>query len=170
VVTAKGRTMALVALAAFSAACGGSELPAAAAVSSGSATTDGGLTMTVTDTFLDITGGDTYSWGIYVAVKLHVVNTTEDIALFAPMLQDLHINGHLYSPNATAAEAVDAETSSAAVLAPHSGADVALAFPVFDEGNPPLKNKTVKLALYGNRDSPGVVVDLPNSHLRVINQ
>jgi hypothetical protein len=57
------------------AACGRSDFPTTPPVAQGTAVTDGGLEMTVTDTLLDaVTGGYGYSWGIYVVVKVHVSN------------------------------------------------------------------------------------------------
>lgn len=149
-------------------ACGGSDFPTTAPVTQGTAVTDAGLTMTVTNTSLKVTGGHGYEWGPYVIVKVHVSNNSGNQAFFAPMLQDLFINGREHAPNATCAEAVDDKTSSAAALIPRSEADIALAFGVPDEAKPPLENKTVQLVLHGAIDSPGAVVSLPNSQLAVI--
>jgi hypothetical protein len=148
----------------LSAACSRSDFPATPPVAQGTAVTGGGLEMTVTDTLLDaVPGGCGYSWGIYVVVKVHVSNVSGKQAFFAPMLQELFINGRVYEANPPAAESFGGQPSSSSALNPGSGADVALAFGPFKDGKPPLQNKTVQLALYGELDSPGAVVALPNN-------
>jgi hypothetical protein len=157
------RMIVMAGAAAFLLAGCSSDVPATPPVAQGTAVTDGGLRMNVTDTLLKaVPGGYGYRWGIYVVVKVHVSNVSGKQAFFAPMLQELFINGRVYEANPSAAEGFGDQPSSSS-LDPGSGADLALAFGVFKEGNPPLQNKTAQLALHGELDSPGAVVTLPNN-------
>jgi hypothetical protein len=136
----------------------GSDFPTTPAVMQGTAVTDAGLTMTVTNTSQPQTIGSLFPWGDWVVVKLHVSNVSDKQALFDPMFQQLFIDGHEFEPNPLAAEAVDDNTSSAASLDPGSEADVVLAFDVYI--GVPYAKKAVQLVVRADLNSPGAVVNL----------
>jgi hypothetical protein len=142
------------------AGCGGSAFPTTPAVTQGTAVTDAGLTMTVTNTSQRIIGGSHYPWGTWVFVKLHVSAGRDKPAFFSPMFQQLFIDGREYEPNPSAAEAVDDKTSSAASLNPGSEADVVVAFKVADVNAAPFAKPPVQLVVRGDLNSPGTVVNL----------
>jgi hypothetical protein len=147
------------------AGCGGSDFPTTPAVMQGTAVTDAGLTMTVTNTSQRKTIGSFYAWGTWgtwVVVKLHVSAGSDKPALFDPMFQQLFIDGREYAPNPSAAEAVDDKTGSAASLNPGSEADVVPAFAVSEDA-PPFAKPPVQLVVRGDLNLPGTVVNLTSS-------
>jgi hypothetical protein len=150
------------------AGCGGSDVPTTPAVMQGTAVTDAGLTMTVTNTSLIKTSpintsqrtgiGGIYARDIWVVVKLHVSNDSDKLALFDPMFQLLFVDGREYEPNPLVAEDVTDKASSGASLSPGSEADVVLAFEV--SYAPAFAKYPVQLVVRGDLNSPGAVVNL----------
>jgi hypothetical protein len=138
----------------------------------GTAVTDAGLTVTVTNTSrindLRRMGGigGIYPGAIWVVVNLHVSSDGDKPALFDPVFQHLFVGGREYGPDPFVAELFAAElfhdkASSAASLSPGSEADVLLAFDVSDA--PSFGTFPVRLVVRGDLNSPGAVVNLASS-------
>jgi hypothetical protein len=149
-----------------------SDFPTTLAVAQGTTVTDAGLTMTVTNTSLRKTLPPYLPWGPWLVVKLHVSNGGDKPALFDPMFQELFIDGRRYDPDPLAADAADDTMVSGASLIPGSQANVAVAFLAYKPVSPdfaiynagPLEKKKLQLALRGDLNSPGAVINLTVNH------
>lgn len=139
-------------------------------VAQGTSFTDGGLTMTVTDSanvgsVPDLSQGWLFTariWGPWVIAKVRVANRSPTPQFFSPMFQRLVIDGTEYDPKPGAAEDAYPGSDSAASLNPGVEVDVALAFELdHDSDADDDLAQPVQLVLRGELDSPGAVVDLP---------
>ena len=148
------------------AGCGRSDVPTTPVVMQGTAVTDAGLTITVTNTSLvpvsqQMGVGGIYARKIWVLVRLRVSNESNRPALCDPMFQLLFLAGREYEPNPLMAEGIHDNSSSAASLDPGSAANVLLAFEVSDA--PPFGTYPLQLVVHGDLNSPGAVVNLTSS-------
>jgi len=139
-------------------------------VAQGTSFTDGGLTMTVTDSAKvgsvpDLSQGWLFTariWGPWVIAKVRVANRSPTAQFFSPMFQRLLIDGTEYDPKPGPAEDAYSSSDSAASISPGLEVDVALAFELaHDSDADDDLAQPVQLVLRGDLDSPGAVVDLP---------
>lgn len=124
--------------------------------------TDAGLSMNVTSASLSKAIGPYYAWGpdtTWVVVVIHVSAQDGRPAFFAPMLQQLIFGDQSFEPDPTVAESINDVTASAVSLRPGFADDAALAFLVRNFSSVST-NYPAQVVLRGERNSPGVVVDL----------
>ena len=137
----------------------GAQSSSSPAVAQGTAVVDAGLEMTVERTTMRNTLGETDFYGPWVVVTVHVLNHSDQPVYFNPMIQELIIDGHVFEPNAGAAEDFDGDMTSAASLTPGRDANVALAFSVGDDAMA-FAWRAGQLVLRGAPNSRGTTVEL----------